>query len=48
MKTKPQEEESLVISAVDPLNIIGYITPGEKVPALSNGRVTIQNGLVVD
>jgi ATP-dependent Lhr-like helicase len=35
------------ISAADPLNLVGVITPGEKVPALSGNRVLFEQGVPV-
>ena len=37
----------LVISAADPLNLTGLITPGERVPALARNRVLYRNGIPV-
>jgi ATP-dependent Lhr-like helicase len=35
------------LSAADPLNLVGVITPGEKVPALSGNRVLFEQGVPV-
>jgi ATP-dependent Lhr-like helicase len=35
------------ISAADPLNLVGIVTPGEKVPALSGNRVLFEQGVPV-
>ncbi len=35
------------ISAADPLNLIGIVTPGELVPALSGNRVLFEQGVPV-
>jgi ATP-dependent Lhr-like helicase len=35
------------ISAADPLNLAGIVTPGEKVPALSGNRVLFEQGVPV-
>ena len=35
------------ISAADPLNLIGIITPGERVPALSGNRVLFEQGMPI-
>ncbi|HUR42267.1 MAG TPA: DEAD/DEAH box helicase [Verrucomicrobiae bacterium] len=43
----PIEEELVSISAADPLNLVGVITPGDKVPALSGNRVLFRNGVPV-
>jgi ATP-dependent Lhr-like helicase len=41
------DEELVSISAADPLNLVGIIVPGEKVPALSGNRVLFRNGVPV-
>ena len=33
--------------AADPLNLIGIVTPGERVPALSGNRVLFEQGVPV-
>jgi ATP-dependent Lhr-like helicase len=35
------------ISAADPLNLVGIVTPGDKVPALSGNRVLFEQGVPV-
>jgi ATP-dependent Lhr-like helicase len=35
------------ISAADPLNLVGIVTPGDKVPALSGNRVLFEQGIAV-
>jgi len=35
------------ISAADPLNLVGVLTPGEKVPALSGNRVLFDGGMPI-
>jgi ATP-dependent Lhr-like helicase len=42
-----EDEELVSISAADPLNLVGVIVPGEKVPALSGNRVLFRNGVPV-
>ncbi|MEM7280128.1 MAG: DEAD/DEAH box helicase [Pseudomonadota bacterium] len=38
-------DESLhLVSAADPLNLVGCIVPGEKVPATLNNRIVFRNG----
>jgi ATP-dependent helicase Lhr and Lhr-like helicase len=36
-----------VISATDPLNLIGIILPGERIPALHTNRILFKNGLPI-
>ncbi len=40
-------DTEVVISAADPLNLTGLITPGERVPALARNRVLYRNGIPV-
>lgn len=42
-KGKQVQEESFDFSAVDPLNLVGLIVPGKKIPALSKNQVTIKH-----
>ena len=35
------------LSAADPLNLVGIVTPGDKVPALSGNRVLFEQGVPV-
>ena len=43
-KTEPAGE-SITISAADPLNLVGIIVPGERVPAISGKTVTFRDGV---
>jgi ATP-dependent Lhr-like helicase len=44
---KPQntQGERVVIAAADPLNLVGIIVPGERIPAISGRSVTFRDGL---
>jgi ATP-dependent helicase Lhr and Lhr-like helicase len=44
---KDSAVDRVSISAADPLNLVGVITPGEKVPALSGNRVLFEQGVPV-
>jgi ATP-dependent Lhr-like helicase len=44
---KTEGEERVSISAADPLNLVGILTPGEKVPRLPGNRVLFENGVPV-
>ncbi|HXZ31208.1 MAG TPA: DEAD/DEAH box helicase [Terriglobales bacterium] len=39
--------ETITISAADPLNLVGIVVPGERVPAISGRTVTFHNGVAV-
>lgn len=45
MKRKSPNEHNISISAVDPLNLIGIVLPGERIPAFSGKHVILKNGL---
>ena len=33
------------VSAVDPLNLAGILTPGPRIPAFARGRVLLHDGV---
>ncbi len=43
----PAAEETIVLSAADPLNLVGILLPGERVPAISGRTVTFRDGVAV-
>ena len=46
-KNATQELPPAVVSAADPLNLVGVILPGDRIPALHTNRVLFRNGLPV-
>jgi ATP-dependent Lhr-like helicase len=44
---KDETRERVSISAADPLNLVGILTPGERVPALAGNRVLFEGGVPV-
>ena len=42
-RTKP-DGQPVIISAADPLNLCGIITPGDKVPAIASTQITFTAG----
>jgi ATP-dependent Lhr-like helicase len=38
--------ERVVIAAADPLNLVGIIVPGERIPAISGRSVTFRDGVL--
>ena len=46
-KNKPQGLPPVVISATDPVNLIGSVLPGERIPAVHTNRILFNNGLPV-
>ncbi|SAK89202.1 Lhr family helicase [Caballeronia ptereochthonis] len=47
MRKRPKDGAFVALSAVDPLNLVGTLLPGEKVPALAGNRVLYLDGLPV-
>jgi ATP-dependent helicase Lhr and Lhr-like helicase len=47
VRRKPKIEQLVSISAADPLNLVGIVTPGARVPALSGNRVLYRDGVPV-
>jgi ATP-dependent Lhr-like helicase len=39
--------EIVTISAADPLNLVGIVVPGDRVPAISGRTVTFRDGVAV-
>ena len=46
-KNEGRELPPVVISATDPLNLVGSVLPGERIPALHTNRILFKNGLPV-
>jgi len=44
----PAGGEVITLSAADPLNLIGILVPGERVPAISGRTVTFRDGVPVE
>ncbi len=44
MRKLPAANEVITISAADPLNLVGILVPGERVPAISGKTVTFRDG----
>jgi ATP-dependent Lhr-like helicase len=47
MKKTALSGESITISAADPLNLVGILVPGERVPAVSGRTVSFKDGIAV-
>ena len=45
VRRKPYDGQFISLSAADPLNLIGMITPGARLPALTGNRVLYRDGL---
>ncbi len=44
MRKTPKSDEHVTINATDPLNLVGVLLPGDKVPAIRTNRVTYVDG----
>ena len=44
----PATGEAITLSAADPLNLVGILVPGERVPAISGRTVAFRDGTPVD
>ena len=44
----PHTGETIVLSAADPLNLVGILVPGERVPAISGKTVAFRDGVAAD
>ncbi len=47
MRSLPLSSELMSVSAADPLNLVGILVPGERVPAISGKTVTYRDGVAV-
>jgi ATP-dependent Lhr-like helicase len=45
VRRRPREDEWVSLSAADPLNLVGILTPGPRLPALQGNRVLYRDGL---
>jgi ATP-dependent Lhr-like helicase len=47
MRTVQPAGETITVSAADPLNLVGILAPGERVPAISGNVVTYRDGVPI-
>jgi ATP-dependent Lhr-like helicase len=47
VRRNAKQGEVVSLSAADPLNLVGIITPGVRVPALAGNRVLYRDGIPV-
>jgi ATP-dependent Lhr-like helicase len=47
VRRRAPDGSSLSISAADPLNLAGIVTPGARVPALASNRLLLRDGVPV-
>ena len=46
-RSLPLSGETIMLSAADPLNLVGILVPGERVPAISGKTVSYRDGAAV-
>ena len=44
-RRKPNSQNYVSLSGADPLNLVGIVTPGARLPALSGNRVLYRDGV---
>ncbi len=44
VRRAPKTGRLVTISGVDPLNLVGIVTPGDRVPAVSRNRIVLEDG----
>src|SRR5256714_5598464 len=47
MRSLPLSGDTMTLSAADPLNLVGILVPGERVPAISGKTVSFRDGVAV-
>ena len=47
MRNTQLSGETITLSAADPLNLVGILVPGDRVPAISGKRVSYRDGIAV-
>jgi len=47
VRKQPRNGETIRLSAVDPLNLVGVVLPGARVPATATNTVTYTDGAVL-
>jgi ATP-dependent Lhr-like helicase len=48
MRKVDSMQETITLSAADPLNLVGILVPGQRVPAISGNSVTFRDGVAID
>ncbi|MBC7982734.1 MAG: ATP-dependent DNA helicase, partial [Candidatus Obscuribacterales bacterium] len=47
LRRKPASEQLVSLSAADPLNLVGTLLPGARVPALTGNRILLRDGVPI-
>jgi len=45
MRRRPHDDEFVSVSGADPLNLVGILTPGARLPSLTRNRLLLRNGV---
>ena len=46
-RSRPKDGELIVVAASDPLNLVGTLLPGDKLPRQSGARLVLRDGMPV-
>jgi ATP-dependent Lhr-like helicase len=47
-RKRPPDGETIIVSAADPMNLVGVVVPGERPPAISGKYVAFRDGIAVE
>jgi ATP-dependent Lhr-like helicase len=47
VRRRPSRGETVTISAADPLNLVGLVTPGARIPAIASHRIVLCDGVPI-
>jgi ATP-dependent helicase Lhr and Lhr-like helicase len=47
-RDRAPDDQVVTLSAADPLNLVGIIVPGDRVPAISGRFVSFRNGVATE
>jgi ATP-dependent Lhr-like helicase len=47
VRRRPHSQQHIALSAADPLNLVGILTPGPRLPSLTGNRVLYRDGLPI-
>jgi ATP-dependent Lhr-like helicase len=48
MRRAPATGTVITVAAADPLNLVGIMVPGERVPAVSGRTVSFKDGVAIE
>ena len=47
IRKRPRDDETISLSAADPLNLVGIVLPGPRIPAVATNSVSYTDGAAV-